>query len=192
MRKAALLAVAGIGTLVIAGCGTSMDSRAGSSGQQAAPGGAAGQTVSIREGSGIGKVLVNAKGRTLYLDDQEKSGRILCAKADCTAIWAPLTIKGSKAPTGPADVNDRLGTIKRPDGITQVTLDGAPLYTFAYDMIPGDVKGNGQKDTFDGTSFSWHAATPNGPAGAQSTGDKGKNDDNKNNGGDGGYGYGNY
>ncbi|QGN32840.1 hypothetical protein [Microlunatus sp. Gsoil 973] len=187
MRKAVTFAVAGICSLVITGCSNSMNSPSSSSGQQAAPDGARGQTVAIRDGSGIGKVLVNSKGRTLYLDDQEKSGRILCAKADCTAIWAPLTIKGRKAPTGPADVNDKLGTIKRPDGITQVTLDGAPLYTFAYDMIPGDVKGDGQQDTFDGTSFSWHAATPSGPAadrsGSNSNGDSG----NSNNGGYGDY-----
>lgn len=168
MHKAVMLAAAGICSVMIAGCANSMNPASNSSGQKAAPGGTTAMTVSVRTASGIGKVLVDNKGRTLYLDDQEKSGKILCAKADCTAIWAPLTMRGGDAPTGPSSVNAKLGTLKRPDGTTQVTLNGAPLYTFADDHVPGDVKGDGQKDQFDGTSFSWHAATPNGPAADQS------------------------
>lgn len=168
MHKAVMLAAAGICSLVIAGCANSVNPASNSSGQKAAPGGTGAMTVGVRNASGIGKVLVDSKGRTLYLDDQEMSGKILCAKSDCTAIWAPLAMRGGNAPTGPSAVNDKLGTLKRPDGTTQVTLNGAPLYTFVDDRVPGDVKGNGQKDHFDGTSFSWHAATPNGPAADQS------------------------
>ena len=47
-----------------------------------------------------------------------------------------------------------LGTIKRPEGKTQVTFKGLPLYTFAADTKPGEAKGEGIKDV--GT---WHAAT---------------------------------
>lgn len=172
MHKAVRIAAAGICSLMIAGCANSVYSSQNSpgqnsSGQKAAPGGNA-MTVGVRNTSSIGKVLVDSKGRTLYLDDQEKSGKILCATSDCTAIWAPLMMSGGKAPTGPSKVNDMLGTLKRPDGTTQVTLNGAPLYTFAEDHAPGDVNGNGQRDSFDGTAFTWHAATPNGPAADQS------------------------
>jgi predicted lipoprotein with Yx(FWY)xxD motif len=48
-----------------------------------------------------------------------------------------------------------LATIKRPDGKTQVTYKGRPLYTFTQDTKPGDIKGNGFKDV-----GVWHPATP--------------------------------
>ena len=54
--------------------------------------------------------------------------------------------------------------VRRPDGRTQVTYRGRPLYTFTEDTKPGDVKGNGFKDV--GT---WLAATTNGTATATAT-----------------------
>jgi predicted lipoprotein with Yx(FWY)xxD motif len=53
-------------------------------------------------------------------------------------------------PTGPVS----LGTIVRPEGKTQVTFKGLPLYSFSGDSKAGDVEGEGIKDV--GT---WHAAT---------------------------------
>jgi predicted lipoprotein with Yx(FWY)xxD motif len=47
----------------------------------------------------------------------------------------------------------KLGTIERPDGRTQVTFKGRPLYSFSGDSKAGDVNGEGIKDV--GT---WHAA----------------------------------
>jgi predicted lipoprotein with Yx(FWY)xxD motif len=52
-------------------------------------------------------------------------------------------------PQGPA----KLGTIRRPEGTLQVTYRGLPLYTFASDKKPGQVKGEGLKDV-----GVWHAA----------------------------------
>lgn len=162
------ISAAAICSVMITGC-ASMNAPSNSAGHgsprhTSGTGGTRAMTVGIRTVSGIGSVLVDRTGRTLYLDDQEKSGKILCAKSDCTAIWKPLLLSGSMAPSGPARVSSLLSTTKRPDGSVQVTLKGSPLYTFAYDMVPGQAKGNGQQDSFDGTSFSWHAAVPNGAA----------------------------
>lgn len=184
MRKAQILAAAAC-AVMITGCG-SMTAPSSSSGQSSphqttASSGTKATTVGVRMASGIGNVLVDSKGRTLYLDDQEKSGKVLCAKSDCTAIWMPLILTGSKAPTGPSSVSSMLSTTKRPDGKIQVTLKGSPLYTFAYDMAAGQTKGDGQRDSFDGTAFSWHAATPAGAAATSSPTSTG------NGGGYGGY-----
>ena len=45
--------------------------------------------------------------------------------------------------------------MKRPDGTTQVTYAGFPLYRYSGDKKPGDVKGQG----FQGV---WHAVTSAG------------------------------
>jgi hypothetical protein len=125
------------------------------------------------------------------MDDQEKNGKILCTKADCLAIWSPVTVAAGQQPTAPSGVTGKLATVARPDGTHQLTVNGAPLYTFTYDHAAGDGQGDGQKDSFDGTSFTWHAVTPAGVAAGQSGGNSGGNGGGYGgNGGGGGYGGG--
>lgn len=93
-------------------------------------------------------VLTNTKGRTLYSLSAEVNGKFICTGA-CLSTWRPLLVPVGVKPTGPV----KLGTIKRPDGRTQVTFKGRPLYSFNGDTKAGDAKGEGIKDV--GT---WHAA----------------------------------
>ena len=144
-------AVLALAVLALSACGGS-----GSTSSPAAAGGTT-DTVSTADVSGTGTVLVDSKGMALYSPDQEKSGKIMCT-AECTSIWVPLTVSGQ--PTGTSAVAAKLGTVMRPDGATQVTFDGKPLYTFAEDSGPNTVTGNGAKDAFGGTSFTWHVAAP--------------------------------
>jgi predicted lipoprotein with Yx(FWY)xxD motif len=95
------------------------------------------------------KILVNSKGRTLYTLSSEKKGKFTCTSDTCLQIWPPLTIAASKKPAGSVT----LGTVKRPDGKTQITYKGFPLYTFAGDQKKGDVSGEGI-NSFGGI---WHA-----------------------------------
>ena len=71
---------------------------------------------------------------------------------DPVTAWPPLTTKG-KLIAGNGVHSSDLGTIKRSDGSEQVTYKGHPLYTFASDKKPGQVKGEGLKDV-----GVWHAA----------------------------------
>lgn len=151
-----LLPIVGAGLLAIAGCSSSGDS--GPSPQPTAGGSAL--TVSVHS-SDKGDVLSNPSGRTLYFNDQEH-GNVLCKSSACTAIWLPVTVSAGQTPTGPSEVSGALSTLKRPDGSSQVALDGKPLYTFSFDHSAGDTGGDGFPDTFDGTDFTWHAATANG------------------------------
>ena len=131
-------------------------SACGSTSSHAKSGGASRtNTVSLASVSGFGKVLVNSKGFALYSPAQEKGGTIRCT-GSCTSIWLPLTTKGT--PSAPAGVE--LGTVMRPDGKTQVTFKGKPLYRFAEDSSPKSVSGNGLSDNFGGKSFTWHVASP--------------------------------
>jgi len=142
-----LSALAVLAALALSACG----SGSGHAKRSAAPA----DTVSLAPVSGVGKVLVDARGFALYSPVQEKSGTIRCT-ASCTAIWVPLTTKGK--PTASAGLS--LGTVMRPDGKTQVTFGGKPLYRFAEDSSPKTVTGNGVSDNFGGTSFTWHVASP--------------------------------
>lgn len=94
-------------------------------------------------------ILTNTKGRTLYSLSAETKGRFICT-ASCLSTWHPLVVKTGVKPTGPV----KLGTIERPDGRTQVTYKGLPLYSFGGDTKVGDANGQGFKDV--GT---WRAAS---------------------------------
>src|SRR6201999_2349002 len=73
-------------------------------------------------------VLTNNAGRTLYTLSNEKNGKFTCV-GPCLKLWPPLIVPAGTTPTGPA----KLGTVKRPDGRTQVTYKGRPLYTYTGD-----------------------------------------------------------
>jgi predicted lipoprotein with Yx(FWY)xxD motif len=160
--RRATLAAAAIGMLILAGC-SSTGSSAGT--QPSGTAGTSGTTLTVRDASGHKGVLTNADGRTLYDSDQE-DGTVLCKSSGCLAIWTPLTVSAGTIPTGPAQLTGKLTTMKRPDGKTQVALDGKPLYTFSFDPGAGQVNGDGQTDSFDGTNFTWHVATAPGAASA--------------------------
>lgn len=104
-------------------------------------------------------ILVTRKGFTLYSLSAETHGRFICSNKACLSLWTPLVVARGAKPAGAA----KLATIKRPDGRTQVTYRGLPLYTFNEDTKPGDVKGNGFMDV--GT---WRVATTAGKAAAPS------------------------
>jgi predicted lipoprotein with Yx(FWY)xxD motif len=119
-----------------------------------APNGAsAGQTSKLvakqAQNATLGRtVLTTTRGLTLYSLSAETKGRFICT-GSCLSMWHPLLVRAGVKPKGPV----RLGTIERPDGRTQVTFKGRPLYRFDDDSKAGDVNGEGFKDV--GT---WHAA----------------------------------
>ena len=115
-------------------------------------GGGSSKSVQLKLGRYKGhSILTTSSGRTLYSLSAEKNGKFICTKASgCLALWHPLMVPKNGTVKGPVT----LGTIKRPDGGSQVTYHGRPLYTFAEDVKPGQVGGQGLKDV--GT---WHAVT---------------------------------
>jgi predicted lipoprotein with Yx(FWY)xxD motif len=148
-----------LGALVLAGCSSS---GSGGGGNQAATG-SGGTTLTVRTAAGRSGVLATADGRTLYESAQEH-GTVLCTSSAYTAIWVPLTVAAGQSPTAPSQVAGTLGTIMRPDGTAQVALDGKPHYTFSVDQGAGQLKGDGAHHNFDGTDFTWQAATATGGA----------------------------
>ena len=163
MKPMYSLPAAAVGAALVLGACSS------SSGYSAAGGGSTPRTVAVRHVAGA-SVLVDSAGRTLYVSDQEQRvGKALCASKACTAVWMPLTVPKGQQLTAPASVSRELTVVARADGTRQVTFGGTPLYSFALDHAAGDLTGDGQHDSFDGTDFSWHAATAGGAVTAPST-----------------------
>jgi predicted lipoprotein with Yx(FWY)xxD motif len=110
-------------------------------------------TISLKS-TAIGKVLVGANGRTLYLFTADKGKKSVCY-GQCATYWPPLIATKPTAGTG---LNaSMLGTTTRKDGKLQVTYNGHPLYFFALDKKSGDVKGQGYVH-FGGTWWGVSAA----------------------------------
>ena len=148
MIKGRILAVAAGIALVAAACGG-----AASTSGSAAPSGTT--TVSVEQIPGVGSVYTDANGMALYTPQQEANGKVECT-GSCTSIWIPLAAPASGSPTAASGVRGSLGVIDRPDGTSQVTLDGAPLYRFVQDTKAHTVNGNGITDSFNGVSLTWH------------------------------------
>src|SRR5690348_3672825 len=91
--------------------------------------------------SNLGRVLVDAHGKTLYLWAHDKGAKSSCY-GDCAEYWPPLVSTGQPRALGGAN-SALLGTSRRSDGRIQVTYAGHPLYYFVQDSKPGQTKGEG-------------------------------------------------
>ncbi len=134
---------AALAALTAVGCGAAA-AGTGTEAMARAPHGAAQKAVAktARNPALHETVLVTRAGMTLYSLSAETHGRFICTNASCLSLWTPLVVKHRVRPTGVG----MLATVKRPDGRTQVTYRGRPLYTFNEDRRPGDAEGNGFKD----------------------------------------------
>jgi predicted lipoprotein with Yx(FWY)xxD motif len=106
----------------------------------------------------LDKVLVDARGRTLYLFEKDKRGRSACYGA-CATYWPPL-VSAAKPRAASGVRASLLGVTRRTDGKRQVTYAGHPLYTFSLDTRAGQTSGQGLTD-FGG---SWNAVAASGRA----------------------------
>jgi predicted lipoprotein with Yx(FWY)xxD motif len=114
-------------------------------------------TVSLHK-TRLGMILVNSKGRTLYLFAKDRSGKSACISR-CAQYWPPLLSKG-KPTTGPGLKASLVGQTKRSDGSTQVTYNRHPLYTFALDKQAGQVNGEASSNF----GAKWYAVSAAGRA----------------------------
>jgi predicted lipoprotein with Yx(FWY)xxD motif len=100
--------------------------------------------VSTRKVSGLGTVLVNSKGRTLYVFMNDKQRHVTCTGA-CASFWPPLKWKGSGRPkVGGTAKSNLVSTVKNPSGGRSVTYNKWPLYTYSGDSAAGQSNGEGQ------------------------------------------------
>ena len=144
------------------------------------PAGFAGSAKSSKASVGVaqsklGRILVDSRGRSLYLFEKDRNGKSSCNGA-CVSYWPPLIASG-KLHAGAGVKASLLGRTKRTGGRWQVTYKRHPLYRFFGDTKKGQTNGEGLTD-FGG---SWDLVSP---AGAKVE----KSGDGSTSGGYGGYG----
>jgi predicted lipoprotein with Yx(FWY)xxD motif len=138
--------------LVVAGCGSSGGTSTATTAKAA---GGSSATVSVAN-SGVGKILVDSQGRTLYLFAKDSGTKSTCS-GGCATAWPPLRASGKPTAGGGAKAS-LLGTTARSDGKPQVTYDGHPLYGYQGDSKPGDTNGQG----INGFGAPWYVLSPSG------------------------------
>ena len=144
-----LLGALPLALLALAGCGGNASHALPTTGD--------GRPASVGVAStGLGDVLVDRQGRTLYLFERDSGTMSACTGA-CAVNWPPLRVRRTPLVGSGAKPSD-VGRTARPDGISQLTYNGHPLYTFVNDKQPGDTNGEGI-NAFGG---AWFAVSPVG------------------------------
>jgi predicted lipoprotein with Yx(FWY)xxD motif len=116
---------------------------------------ASGALVTLRK-TVLGSVLVDARGRTLYLFEKDHNGLSMC-NAACVGYWPPLVSHG--APHAGTGVKQSLLTLgPAHNGVRQVLYSGHPLYTFVGDKAAGQTAGEG----LNNFGAEWYAVAASG------------------------------
>jgi predicted lipoprotein with Yx(FWY)xxD motif len=107
--------------------------------------------------SPVGPILATGSGNTLYDFVPDTPTHSACINDGCVFQWPPLVVHG------PVRVQQGLhqslvGTLERPDGSTQLSYGGHPLYTYNLDVTPGMVTGQ----AIDQDGGLWYVLGPRG------------------------------
>ena len=106
----------------------------------------------------LGTVLVNSKGRTLYMFVPDKQTKVTCLRA-CAAIWPPLKLAKGAKPTAKGKAKaSLLGSDPNPTGGRVVTYNHWPLYTYVADTSAGQAKGQ----ALNLNGGLWYVLSPSG------------------------------
>ena len=91
-------------------------------------------------------LLADTFARTLYVFDPDQGSASAKCAADCAEIWPPYLLNAAEA----AGLAAPLGSIARANKKLQLTYNGRPVYSFAFDRTLGDDRG-------DGLGGVWHS-----------------------------------
>jgi predicted lipoprotein with Yx(FWY)xxD motif len=140
-----------------------------------------GTLVGLRK-TALGTILVDARGRTLYLFEKDRTGVSMCTSA-CAKYWPPLTSHGTPR-AGKGVKQSLLRLVRARDGARQVSYAGHPLYTFVADKRAGQTAGEG----LDNFGAEWYAVATNGHKVEQDESVSGNSGSSSGSGSGGGYG----
>lgn|GEM_PF-1711313 len=106
--------------------------------------------VKVLSNTVLGGIVVAGNGMTLYTTKNDAKNMSNCYGV-CAQNWPPFILSG-KLVKNP-DMKGNLETIRRTDGMIQITYQGWPLYFWIGDKKKGDITGNGVNDV-------WSVVTP--------------------------------
>ena len=119
---------------------------------------AANVKISTRRLRRLGTVLVDGKGRTLYMFVPDKRRRVTCVRS-CAAIWPPLWLAGRQKAVAAGQAKAALlGSDRSPAGGRVVTYAHWPLYTYVGDTSPGTARGQ----ALNLNGGLWYVLAPSG------------------------------
>jgi predicted lipoprotein with Yx(FWY)xxD motif len=150
-RLIPLIVVAAVVALVVA-----VSSGGGKNPSAKAQGGGAAHSAIDARTTPLGKMLVDAKGRTLYLFEADKTNVSNCT-GPCLSIWPPVSA-GAKPQAKGGALQGKIGTVSSTGAKRQVTYNGHPLYYYVADQRPGETKGQGLNQF----GAEWYVLAPSG------------------------------
>jgi predicted lipoprotein with Yx(FWY)xxD motif len=115
-------------------------------------------TVSTRSVKGLGQILVDSRGRTLYMFVPDKQKKVTCKSTSCQAAWPPLKLTGAKAVAAGKAKQSLLSSDPDPKGGKVVTYARWPLYTYIGDSKPGQATGQ----ALNLSGGLWYVLSPSG------------------------------
>ena len=115
-------------------------------------------TISTASVPGLGTILVNAKGHTLYTFAPDKKSRVTCT-GGCASVWPPAKLPTGAKPVAAGQVKQSLlASDPDPTGGLVITYAGWPLYTYVVDTAPGQHAGQ----ALNLNGGVWHVISPAG------------------------------
>ena len=169
MKKISAILILPVLAVAAAGCGSSSSTSSKSSSastpaattttpaKKPAKAAATKLTISTATVPGLGVILVNAEGRTLYTFAPDKKSKVTCT-ASCASVWPPVVLSAGAAPAAAKLKASLLSSDGNPSGGKVVTYAGWPLYTYVGDSAPGTA--SGQALNLNGGL--WYVITPAG------------------------------
>ncbi len=157
-RTQALVAATAVAAAaILAGCGGGSQKPATSTSSSSSTANATNPATkfSTASVSGLGTVVVDGRGRTVYILTSGGHTNLPCTDASgCTKYWPALPLPGgvSAATSGTGIKASLLGAKKLSDGKTYPTYNGWLMYEYSGDSGPGQANGQGIK-SFGGTWY---------------------------------------
>ena len=111
-------------------------------------------TLDVATNATLGKQIVVAAGRTVYLFVPDGSSTTSQVPASIKANWPAVTAANTPTAGNGIDAS-KLTAAMQSDGTEQVVYNGHLLYFFVGDTAPGDAKG-------EGLVSNWYVVSPAG------------------------------
>ena len=112
--------------------------------------------LTAQEVGDLGTIVVDQDGFTLYRFDEDSADppEATCVD-DCAEDWPPFVVDRTATLRISGVEDAAVGLVERPDGTTQLTINGRAVYRFSGDTEPGATEGQGM-------GGAWYAVTPDG------------------------------